>query len=72
MRCEPATSLIDKLGGPGAVAEALKLHVSAVVRWRLNKPVGTGGLIPSKHQPALMQLGAKPEDFFAQPAREVA
>lgn len=73
MRCEPASTIIEKLGGLTAVATACSLDVSSVLRWRLpRKRGGTGGLIPAKHQATLVGLGVLPSDFipgFVTPAQ---
>jgi hypothetical protein len=60
LRCEPAATIIAKLGGVSEVATLATVDVSRVVRWRLPKEQGgTGGLIPMRHIPAL--LGAARE-----------
>ena len=65
MRCEPASTIIEKLGGLTVVATACGLDVSSVLRWRLpKKRGGTGGLIPAKHQAKLVGLGAQPSEFI--------
>jgi hypothetical protein len=68
---EPAASIIDKLGGVDAAAEAAGVDRSRVRRWRSAKDKGgTGGLIPSRHHQPLMQWARekgrplRPEDFF--------
>lgn len=68
---EPAASIIDKLGGVDATAQAAGVDHSRVRRWRSAKEKGgTGGLIPSRHHQTLMQWAQKkgkplrPEDFF--------
>lgn len=68
---EPAKTIIEKCGGAKVVARALGVDVSAVVRWRLPRDrTGTGGLIPAKHQAALLQhakdagIDLTPADFF--------
>lgn len=70
---EPAATVIAKLGGLDAAAEAARVHKSQPTRWRL--PVskgGTGGLIPSKRQPLMLAyarergLPLNAEDFFRQ------
>jgi len=72
---EPAASIIAKLGGPSAVAAAAGTSYTAPYRWQ--HPVekgGTGGRIPAKHIPVLIELakanGIELEagDFFAVPA----
>jgi hypothetical protein len=55
MHCEPASQIIEKLGGVTAVSEAAGVDLSRVVRWRLPKDRGgTGGLIPFKHVTKLL------------------
>lgn len=47
---EPATTLIQKLGGLTAVANVTGVDVHTVKRWRQNKDQGgTDGRIPRKH-----------------------
>jgi hypothetical protein len=46
-RCEPAYSIVVKLGGVGATARICGLTTSAVSRW-LSK-AGTGGDVPVIH-----------------------
>jgi hypothetical protein len=66
MRCDPANTLIKKLGGLTVVARACGCTVSAVLRWRLPKDRGgTGGLVPSRHIAPLIKIGAEPADFVA-------
>lgn len=52
---EPARSIIEKLGGPSAVARIAGVHRTRVSNWSRAKEVGgTGGTIPFKHVPALL------------------
>lgn len=67
----PAHIVITKFGGHGAVAEALNIDLSRVYRWTYDKARGgTGGIIPAKHQAALMAAAQvrgvelSPADFF--------
>ncbi len=53
---EPAYTVIEKLGGKSSVAEALELDKSTLSRWCQPKPMGTGGLIPQRYWPQLMQM----------------
>lgn len=53
---EPAYSVIEKLGGKSAVAEALGLDKSTLTRWCQPKPMGTGGLIPQRYWPQLIEM----------------
>jgi len=68
---EPATTIINRCGGVSVVAEWLKLNPTSVQRWTYPKERGgTGGLVPSKRQEALMRAARehgkvlRPEDFF--------
>jgi hypothetical protein len=50
MHYEPASTVIDLLGGTGAVADLLGLHQTRVASWRRARSKGgTGGAIPSAH-----------------------
>lgn len=52
---EPAQSIIRKLGGPNAVAEITGVHRTRVSNWaRPKESGGTGGTIPFKHVPTLL------------------
>jgi hypothetical protein len=53
---EPAYSVIEKLGGKSAVAQALSLDKSTLSRWCQPSPQGTGSLIPQRYWPQLMQM----------------
>jgi hypothetical protein len=53
---EPAYTVIEKLGGKSAVAQALSLDKSTLSRWCQPSPQGTGGLIPQRYWPQLMQM----------------
>lgn len=71
MHCEPATSIIELLGGAKAVAEIAGVDISRVTRWRLPKARGgTGGSIPQRHIPRLLEHAQKSvipltaDDFF--------
>lgn len=57
--CEPAFSVIERLGGRVHVAKALELTPGALCRWCAQPPRGTGGRIPQQHWPALLRLAAK-------------
>jgi hypothetical protein len=61
MRCEPANSIIEKLGGLSAVAKAAGVTVHTVMRWRMPRGPedkrnlgGTGGTVPHWHVPKLL------------------
>lgn len=67
----PAYDIIERLGGKNDVAEALGLDKSTLSRWCQPRPSGTGGMIPQRYWPALMQLArakkvrVKLEDLIA-------
>jgi hypothetical protein len=70
----PASAIIEKCGGPKAVAAMLDVDVSNVHRWTYPKSRGgTGGVIPTRHQRRLLDeakakgVKLKPADFFAEP-----
>ncbi|GLS75968.1 hypothetical protein GCM10007904_13030 [Oharaeibacter diazotrophicus] len=70
--CDPAASIILRLGGVSEVAEIAQVDVSRVCRWRLPKgdSGGTGGVIPTRHVPVLLRaakmrgIALSAEDFF--------
>ena len=53
---QPAHPVLERLGGRRAVAEQLGISFGAVCRWCAAPPVGTGGRIPAKHWPALLEM----------------
>ena len=53
---EPAYSVIEKLGGKSDVAEYLGLDKSTLSRWCQPRPQGTGGLVPQRYWPQLLQM----------------
>lgn len=53
---EPAFSVIEKLGGKATVAEYLGLDKSTLSRWCQPVPKGTGGLIPQRYWPELVEM----------------
>jgi transcriptional regulator with XRE-family HTH domain len=53
---EPAFSVIEKLGGKSEVAEYLGLDKSTLSRWCQPKPSGTGGLVPQRYWPQLIEM----------------
>ncbi|MBY6242815.1 hypothetical protein [Methylosinus sp. Sm6] len=70
---EPAYTIIKRLGGEAAVSRATGTAYTAPYRWQ--HPVdkgGTGGLIPQKHHPALLEFARQngkeltPADFLPQ------
>jgi hypothetical protein len=58
-KLDPAYMVIEKLGGKAAVAAATKLDKSTLSRWCAPPPVGTGGVIPQRHWPALLRLAKR-------------
>ena len=54
--CEPAHSIIERLGGRTYVAEQLELDRSTISRWCQPHPSGTDGAIPRKHWQNLLRL----------------
>ena len=59
---EPAASIIAKLGGDTVVANIVGVHRTRVANWKRPKASGgTGGAIPFKHVPALLDA-AKAKD----------
>ncbi len=75
----PAETVIEKLGGAQAVAALCGLDVASVHKWKYPKERGgTGGIIPSRHQGALLAaarrlgIGLSAEDFFDTPSTPAA
>jgi len=57
MRCEPAHTIIAKLGGISAVSRATGVHRQGVWKWTQAKDKGgTGGTIPQRHHLTLLDL----------------
>lgn len=53
---EPAQTIVRKLGGPSVVAGIAGVHRTRVSNWMRPKSAGgTGGVIPFKHVPALIE-----------------
>lgn len=56
-RLEPAASILQKLGGPTAVADYLGIHRTWPWKWQQPREKhGTGGLVPQKYHPQLLDL----------------
>lgn len=56
----PAERIIEKCGGKARVAKLAGVHVTRVHRWTLPKEQGgTGGLVPTKRQQALLDNARK-------------
>ncbi len=69
-----AQRIINKCGGPHAVAQMTGASVSRVYRWTYAKARGgTGGVIPARHHRPLLSearkrgIDLRPEDFFDLP-----
>lgn len=76
---QSAKRVIEKCGGHQAVADMTGVHLTRVHRWTYPADRGgTGGLIPAKHQPTLMEEARKrgidlqPSDFFDAPEDQAA
>jgi len=56
----PAREVVAKLGGVRATARILQLNPSAVSRWMMSaKKRGTGGHVPQRHWPAILEHAKK-------------
>jgi len=73
----PASTIIEKLGGPAKVAEIAGTASTAPYRWQYPRSKGgTDGLIPQRHHRALLDeaqklsIELKAEDFL--PPSEVS
>jgi hypothetical protein len=53
---DPAYGVIERLGGKADVAHHLKLDKSTLSRWCQPRPDGTGGQIPQRHWPDLLEM----------------
>ncbi len=57
MRCEPANSIIQRLGGVSAVARAAEVSTVTVNRWCYPpERGGTGGFIPRQHHQKIIEF----------------
>ncbi len=68
---DPATRIIERLGGEAKVAAITGLALTAPYRWQYEKSRGgTGGLIPQAHHRALLdyadahRIALSAEDFL--------
>lgn len=74
MRHEPANTIIQKFGGLSALAEIVGKAPHTVMKWRMPKPKGTGGVIPHWHHDAILEaakakgIELEPSDFL--PSRQ--
>ena len=70
MRYEPANTIIQKFGGLSALAEVVGKAPHTVMKWRMPKPQGTGGVIPHWHHDAILAaaeakgIELEPADFL--------
>lgn len=67
---EPATRIIELLGGPTRVAEIVGVHRTRVSNWKRPRDAGgTGGVIPHWHVAKLLKaahesgVDLEPQDF---------
>jgi hypothetical protein len=74
---EPAASIIKNLGGDTVVASITGVHRTRVANWKRPKDAGgTGGAIPFRHVPALLQaakirgVSLSTDDFLPEPQSE--
>lgn len=57
---EPASTIIAKLGGNAVVAEITGVHPTRVANWKRAKSTGgTGGTIPFRHVPKLLDAAQR-------------
>ncbi|ODM79096.1 carph-isopro domain-containing protein [Bradyrhizobium elkanii] len=55
MALEPAQTIIQRFGGPSAVASILGVHRTRVSNWQRERAKGgTGGTIPQRYHVALL------------------
>lgn len=73
---EPASSIIEKLGGEAIVAEITRTAYTAPYRWQAPRDKGgTGGTIPQRHHRTMLDFARKkrirltPADFLPMPER---
>jgi hypothetical protein len=71
MALEPARSIIERFGGPSALAGILGVHRTRVSNWQRDRTKGgTGGLIPQRYHPTLLDYAGRngivlePRDFL--------
>jgi hypothetical protein len=74
MALEPARSIIERFGGPSALAGILGVHRTRVSNWQRERlKGGTGGLIPQRYHPTLLSYAGQhgivlePGDFLPTP-----
>ena len=67
----PASTIIERLGGEAVVAKRTKTANSQPYKWQYERAKGgTGGLIPQRHHPTLLDLAKElgvaltPADFL--------
>lgn len=76
---EPATHIIQALGGAAQVASIVGVHRTRVYRWMKSQADGgTGGIIPQRHIPKIMAaakvagVNLTGDDFLPASCREVS
>lgn len=57
--CEPAHSIVRRLGGETSVARELGLSRTAVWLWQVPAPRGRSGYIPRWHHDGLLDLAKR-------------
>jgi len=71
MHYDPASTIIEKLGGVRSVAQIAGVSVHTVTKWRLaREKSGTGGIIPHWHVRKLLD-GAKDRGVVLSPSEFV-
>lgn len=77
MRYEPANTIIQKFGGLSALAEVVGKASHTVMKWRMPKPQGTGGVIPHWHHEAILAAAVErgielePADFLPRRSTDI-
>lgn len=56
-RCEPARSIVRRLGGVSATASIIGVYPSSVSRWMTKD--GTAGMVPQKHWKDILKHAAE-------------
>lgn len=57
--CEPARSIIARLGGPKAIAKRIQVNRTTVWLWAVPAPRGRGGIIPRWHHDEIKRLAGE-------------
>jgi hypothetical protein len=73
---DPASSIIERLGGEAVVSKITKTAYTAPYRWQHSREKGgTGGVIPQRHHRTLLDyarargIPLRAEEFLAPPAK---